>query len=105
MQLLASLNPHLTLSIFVYHGYATIIVPKPLFLSLNWSLIVVLMRGKWYKTKILLNLSLIVIHWQFYYGFPAPLAARVSLPFHLHAKTKIDKKKAYSCFMMTNIIL
>jgi len=52
------------------------------------------MRGKWYKTKIPLNFSLIVIHWQFYDGFPAPLAARVSLPFHLHAKTKIDKKKA-----------
>jgi len=24
------------------------------------------MRGKWYKTKIPLNLSLIVIHWKFY---------------------------------------
>jgi len=94
MQLLASLNPHLTLSIFVYLWLFNNNSPKSLFLSLNWSLIVVLMRGKWYKTKIPLNFSLIVIHWQFYDGFPAPLAARVSLPFHLHAKTKIDKKKA-----------
>jgi len=52
------------------------------------------MRGKWYKTKIPLNLSLIAIHWQFYDGFPAPLAARVPLPFHLHAKGKFWQKES-----------
>jgi len=51
------------------------------------------MRGKWYKMKIPLNLSLIAIHWQLYNGFPAPLAARISLPFHLHAKGNFGKKK------------
>jgi len=121
------LKTHVSLSNSYSSGYATMTVPKPLFFSLNWSLIMVLMRGKCYKTKIPLNLSLIVIHWPFYDGFPAPLAARVFLAFHLHAKTNFNKKKlnlvhqdsnpyhphvnsmhnhlTNSCLMIINIIL
>jgi len=35
----------------------------------------------------------LVIHWQFYDGIPAPLAARVSLPFNLHVKGNYGKKE------------
>jgi len=79
--------------------------------------------------KIIITLGLIVIQWPSYDGFPAPLAARISLPFHLHAKGgnfwqkeilvlvhqgsnpyHVNVKSMHnhltnSCFMMINIIL
>jgi len=45
------------------------------------------------QNEIIITLSLIVTQWPFYDGFPAPLAARVSLPFHLHAKRNFEKMK------------
>jgi len=42
-------------------------------------------------------LVLIIIQWLFHGGFPtlldAPKAARVSLPFHIHAKRNFGKKR------------
>jgi len=54
------------------------IATKQLSLSLHWSLVVLLMRGKWYKTKMPLNFSLIVIQWGFSSPFLAAHSARVS---------------------------